>query len=51
MDLLEGTVRDGARVVFTHFNNTNPAPDGGEETGKIRRRGFEIAQQGMRFPL
>ena len=51
MDLLEGTVRDGARVVFTHFNNTNPAPDSGEETEKIRRRGFEIAQQGMRLPL
>jgi pyrroloquinoline quinone biosynthesis protein B len=51
MDLLEESVREGARVVFTHFNNTNPALDDGKEAGEVQRRGFELAREGMRIPL
>lgn len=51
MDLLEESVRAGARVVFTHFNNTNPVLDGGKETAEVMRRGFELAREGMRIPL
>lgn len=51
MDLLESSVRAGARVVFTHFNNTNPVLDGGPEAAEVERRGFELAREGMRFAL
>ena len=51
MDMLQSAIRDGARVIFTHFNNTNPAHDDGPEAREIRGRGFELARQGMRIPL
>jgi pyrroloquinoline quinone biosynthesis protein B len=52
MDRLEPAVRQGKRVVFTHLNNTNPAlDDDGPEAREVRRRGFEIAREGMRFDL
>jgi pyrroloquinoline quinone biosynthesis protein B len=51
MDVLEESVRAGARVIFTHFNNTNPVLDGGTEAGEVQRRGFELAREGMRIPL
>ncbi|MEJ2204984.1 MAG: MBL fold metallo-hydrolase [Gemmatimonadota bacterium] len=53
MDLLQDVVDRGAsQVVLTHLNNSNPALDeGGTQQGEIRRRGFEIAREGMRFEL
>lgn len=51
MDRLQTAVRGGARVVFTHLNNTNPAHDDGVEAAEVRRRGFELARQGMRIEL
>jgi pyrroloquinoline quinone biosynthesis protein B len=53
MDVLQDVVDRGAsRVVLTHLNNSNPALDeGGPEQAEVARRGFEIAREGMRFPL
>lgn len=53
MDLLQDVVdRGGSRVVLTHLNNSNPMlHDGGAEAAEVARRGFEIAREGMRFPL
>jgi pyrroloquinoline quinone biosynthesis protein B len=51
MDLLTEAVDDGARVIFTHFNNSNAVLDDGAEAAAVRARGFEIAHQGMRLPL
>ena len=51
MDVLGPAVRDGARVIFTHLNNTNPAHDDGPEAQEIRDRGFELARRGMRIAL
>jgi pyrroloquinoline quinone biosynthesis protein B len=51
MDLLEESARAGARVIFTHFNNTNPVLDEGVEAAEVRRRGFELAREGMRLRL
>lgn len=51
MDILQSVVRSGARVVFTHLNNTNPAHDDGPERAEIERRGFEVARAGMRLRL
>lgn len=51
MDLLESVIDDGHRVIFTHFNNTNPVHDDGPERAAVLRRGFGVARAGMRFPL
>ncbi len=52
MDRLQARVDAGARVVFTHLNNTNPALfEDSPEAAEIRRRGFEIATEGQRIPL
>jgi len=52
MDVLEATVARGSRVVFTHLNNTNPAIfEDSSEAAEVRRRGFEVATEGQRFPL
>lgn len=53
MDRLQAVVdAGGARVVFTHLNNSNPALDeGGPQEAEVVRRGFEVAREGMRFPL
>jgi len=53
MDVLQGVVdRKQTRVVLTHLNNTNPAlDDGGPQQAEIARRGFGLAQEGMRFAL
>lgn len=52
MDVLEGVVGGGRRVIFTHLNNTNPALDaGGPQEREIQRRGFEVAREGLRIPL
>ena len=52
MDRLQGRVDAGDRVVFTHLNNTNPAIfEDSPEAAEVRRRGFEIATEGQRFPL
>jgi pyrroloquinoline quinone biosynthesis protein B len=51
MNLLEEAVRAGARVIFTHFNNTNPVLDEGDEAAQVWRRGFELAREGLRLPL
>ena len=52
MDRLQGRVDAGDRVVFTHLNNTNPALfEDSAEAAEVRRRGFEIATEGLRIPL
>lgn len=53
MDRLQEVADAGrTRIVFTHLNNSNPALDeGGPQEAEIRRRGFEIAREGMRIPL
>lgn len=53
MDALQKVVDRGAsRVVLTHLNNSNPALDeGGSEEAQVKKRGFEIAREGMRFSL
>lgn len=52
MDELEGVPGVEHRVIFIHLNNTNPALDeGGPQEREIRRRGFEVARQGLRIPL
>jgi pyrroloquinoline quinone biosynthesis protein B len=53
MDLLQGVAdRNGARIVLTHLNNSNPALlEDGPQAAEVARRGFEIAREGMRFAL
>jgi len=52
MARLEPLLGGGRRIVFTHFNNTNPVLDeGGPEATQVLRRGFELAREGMVFPL
>jgi pyrroloquinoline quinone biosynthesis protein B len=53
MDALQEVVdQDKSRVLLTHLNNSNPAlDDGGPQQAEVARRGFEIAREGMRFPL
>jgi pyrroloquinoline quinone biosynthesis protein B len=52
MDRLQARVDAGDRVVFTHLNNTNPAIfEDSPEAAEVRRRGFEIATEGLRIPL
>lgn len=41
-----------AKVIFTHFNHTNPASDPKSSAAKsIRQAGFQIAMDGMLFEL
>lgn len=52
MALLGEVVGRDTRVLFTHLNNTNPVlAEGGAQEREVRRRGFEIAREGMRFEL
>lgn len=52
MDRLQARVDAGDRVIFTHLNNTNPAMfEDSPEAAEVRRRGFEVATEGMRIPL
>jgi len=40
------------RVLFTHLNHSNPALDpGSAEAALVRAAGFEVAREGMEFPL
>lgn len=52
MDLLEGRVREGLDVRFTHLNHSNPALDpGSPERAEIERRGFRVLAEGDRIDL
>lgn len=53
MDLLQPLVDAGrVRVIFTHLNHSNPAVDpASAAAAEIRRRGFEVAGDGLRVPL
>ena len=52
MDRLQVRVDDGLQVVFIHLNHTNPAVDPASPEGReIRRRGFEVAFEGLEFAL
>ena len=52
MDRLQSRVAAGARVIFTHVNNTNPAIfEGSAEAREVHRRGFEIATEGQRIAV
>ena len=52
MDLLEEVSKSKSRVIFTHLNNTNPALDlNSPQEREIRKRGFELAYEGLRIPI
>jgi pyrroloquinoline quinone biosynthesis protein B len=53
MDLLQPLVDGGRlRVIFTHLNHSNPAVDpGSAAAAEIRRRGFEVAIDGLTVAL
>jgi pyrroloquinoline quinone biosynthesis protein B len=41
-----------SRVIFIHFNHTNPLLiDGSQEQEEVLSRGFRLAQPGMKLPL
>lgn len=48
----EFAVEDKAKIVFIHFNHTNPLLiDGSEAQKTVRALGFRFATEGMRLPL
>lgn len=53
MELLKGlSLKDRAKVVFIHFNHSNPLVQGdGSKLAEIRTRGFSASVQGQRFVL
>jgi len=52
MDRLQSRVDAGLRVAFTHLNHSNPAVDPDSDAARaVRRRGFEIVQDGQAFSL
>ena len=52
MERLQPLVDEGARVVFTHLNNTNPVLDSvSVERKSVVERGFEVARAGDRIDL
>jgi pyrroloquinoline quinone biosynthesis protein B len=52
MGMLEGALKGGTRVIYTHLNHTNPLCDpGSEATGMVTSAGFEIAMDGMTLEL
>lgn len=53
MELLQPLVDAGrVRVIFTHLNHSNPATDPtSAAAAEVRRRGFEIAEEGLEVPL
>lgn len=53
MDLLESRVRSGdITVLFTHFNHSNLLLDPeGQARALLLRRGFGIAEEGLRLPI
>ena len=53
MKLLGGIVREGkTKVYFTHLNHSNLALDPAGEARKIiEKNGFDLAEDGMEFPL
>ena len=52
MARLEHLTGGSRRIVFTHLNNTNPVLDQASlEARQVVDRGFELAREGMIFPL
>jgi pyrroloquinoline quinone biosynthesis protein B len=52
MDRLAAVAGPSHRVLFAHLNHSNPAlRRGSAERRTVRARGFEVAADGMRFPL
>jgi pyrroloquinoline quinone biosynthesis protein B len=48
MELLQGAVRKGTRVIFTHLNHTNPLCDPTSTAMEdLLQRGYEVAADGM----
>jgi len=46
------TDAEKSRVIFIHFNHTNPLlVDGSPERAEVEKRGFEVAREGMRLEL
>lgn len=46
------TAEDKAKVIFIHFNHSNPLLiDGSDAQKTVRSRGFRYATEGMRLPL
>lgn len=46
------TDAEKSRVIFIHFNHTNPLlVDGSPEWAEVEKRGFEVAREGMRLEL
>jgi pyrroloquinoline quinone biosynthesis protein B len=52
MEMLQGAVRRGTRVVFTHLNHTNPLCDPSSPAmEEVLLRGFEVAADGMTLEI
>ena len=53
MELFKGLTDDEkARVVFIHFNHTNPLLiDDSEERALVEKQGFRVAYEGLRLEL
>ncbi len=53
MELFKGlTDNEKSRVIFIHFNHTNPLLiDDSEERARVEKRGFRVAYEGMRLEL
>ena len=53
MRVLQGEAdRKQARILFTHFNHSNPVVDPDSQARKqVEERGFEVAEDGMEFSL
>lgn len=52
IDLLQDLpLEEKNKVIFIHFNHTNPLVRNSEERSKIERLGFRVARQGMKLDL
>ena len=53
MDLFDDmSPEEKSRVIFIHMNHTNPLLiEGSPEREEVRRRGYRVAEEGMRLPL
>ena len=50
IEILKG--RDIGRVIFTHFNHTNPSiVENGEQWKKVEKAGMETAFNGMKIKV
>jgi pyrroloquinoline quinone biosynthesis protein B len=44
-------VKEKQKIIFTHFNHTNPLLREGKERKQVEKEGYRVAREGMRLPL